>query len=110
MRARQSMAHTGLLVLSLLSREDMYGYQMIAELERRFDSTFALKEGTLYPILRELENQGAVSAYEQQAPTGRRRRYYHLTKKGGVLLREEAARWKAYSGAVDAVVSQAVLA
>ena len=38
---------TTLLILSLLSREEMYGYQMITELSRRSDRTFELKEGTL---------------------------------------------------------------
>ena len=110
MRQKKSMEHTELLVLSLLSREDMYGYQMIATLEKKFDSTFALKEGTLYPILRNLENAGAVTAYEQEASTGRKRRYYHLTNKGKGLLKEEAEQWNSYARAVDAVVSQAVLA
>lgn len=110
MRQKKSMEHTELLVLSLLSREDMYGYQMIATLEKKFDGTFALKEGTLYPILRGLENQGAVTAYEQEAPTGRKRRYYHLTNRGKELLREEAEQWNSYAQAVDAVVSQASLA
>ncbi|WP_368243524.1 helix-turn-helix transcriptional regulator, partial [Flavonifractor plautii] len=40
---------TTLLVLSLLSSRDKYGYEMIAELEARSDHTFTLKEGTLYP-------------------------------------------------------------
>ena len=46
---------TTMLILSLLSREEMYGYQMITELARRSDHTFELKEGTLYPILHTLE-------------------------------------------------------
>ena len=51
---------TTLLVLSLLSSGDKYGYEMIAELEARSDHTFTLKEGTLYPILHTLEKDGAV--------------------------------------------------
>ena len=61
---------TTLLVLSLLSEGDKYGYEMIAELDRRSDHTFALKEGTLYPILHTLEKDGAVKSYEKEAPTG----------------------------------------
>ena len=48
---------TTLLVLSLLSSGDKYGYEMIAELEARSDHTFTLKEGTLYPILHTLEKE-----------------------------------------------------
>ena len=105
MEKRKTIAHTGLLVLSLLSREDMYGYQMIVELERRSDHTFDMKEGTLYPVLHGLERTGAVEAYEQVAPTGRMRKYYHITKKGRALLKEEEKDWQTYAGAVNAVLS-----
>lgn len=109
MKKKQNMEHTPLLVLSLLSREDMYGYQMIAQLEKKLDSTFAMKEGTLYPILRQLENEGAIRCYEQTAPTGRKRKYYTLTEKGKLLLRQEEASWRAYQRSIDAVVEHAVL-
>jgi len=97
MEKRKNMEHTGLLVLSLLSSEDMYGYQMIMELERRSDKTFSMKEGTLYPVLHGLERQGAVEVYQQAAPTGRMRKYYHLTKKGALLLKEKETEWKIYA-------------
>ena len=95
---------TTLLVLSLLSSGDKYGYEMIAELEARSDHTFTLKEGTLYPILHTLEKDGAVKSYEKEAPTGRMRKYYRLTRRGAAVLREEAAAWQTYSGAVNAVL------
>ena len=95
---------TTLLVLSLLQGGDRYGYEMIAELARRSDGTFQLKEGTLYPILHGLEGEGCVRAYEKQAPTGRVRKYYHLTRRGAAALKEEAQAWQTYSGAVNAVL------
>ena len=104
MEKRKTIEHTGLLVLSLLSQADMYGYQMIEELERRSDHTFDMKEGTLYPILHGLERQGAVEAYQQEAPTGRMRKYYHLTRKGQGLLKEEQRDWQTYAQAVNAVL------
>lgn len=99
-----TIEHTRLLVLSLLSGEDMYGYQMIVELARRSDRTFEMKEGTLYPVLHGLEQDGLVEAYQQEAPTGRMRKYYHLTRKGSAALRSEMAAWKTYSGAINAVL------
>ena len=72
---KKSIDHTKLLVLSLLSGEDMYGYQMIVELGRRSNRTFEMKEGTLYPVLHGLEKDGYVEAYQQEAPTGRVRKY-----------------------------------
>lgn len=96
---------TTLLVLSLLSTGDKYGYQMISELEARSDHTFTLKEGTLYPILHGLEHQGAVKAYEQAAPTGRTRRYYHITQKGLRILEEQKKDWAVFSEKVNAVIA-----
>ena len=66
MRQKQAMEHTSLVVLHLLSREDMYGYQMIAALEKQCEGAFTMKEGTLYPILRGLENSGAVTARSEE--------------------------------------------
>ena len=57
---------TTLLVLSLLKTGDMYGYEMIAELSRRSDKTFELKEGTLYPFSTGWNRRNA------SAPTRRR--------------------------------------
>ena len=96
-----------LLVLSLLSAGDKYGYQMIAELEEKSDRTFSMKEGTLYPILHTLEKEGAVDSYEKEAPTGRKRKYYHITKKGLRLLDEKKAEWQVFSEKVNAIVTGA---
>lgn len=107
MKADKSLlsGSTTLLVLSLLSTGDKYGYQMIAELEEKSDRTFSMKEGTLYPILHTLEKTGAVDSYEKEAPSGRTRKYYHITKKGLKLLGEKKEEWATFSQAVNAVLS-----
>ena len=56
-------------------------------------------------ILHNLENQGAVKAYEQAAPTGRTRRYYHITKKGLRILEEQKKDWNTFSEKVNAVIA-----
>ncbi len=94
-----------LLVLSLVEREDMYGYQMIEELARRSNETFQMKEGTLYPILHTLEKGKYLSSYQQEAPSGRQRKYYHITGRGKALLAEKQAEWAAFHQGVDAVLS-----
>ena len=68
MERKQTMEHTSLLVLSLLQGQDLYGYQMITELERRSDHTFQMKEGTLYPVLKKLE-KGVTSPPTRPRPT-----------------------------------------
>lgn len=107
MKADKSLlsGSTTLLVLSLLSTGDKYGYEMIAELDTRSDHTFALKEGTLYPILHSLEKEGAVKSYTREADTGRTRKYYHITRKGLRRLEEQKREWTAFSQKVNAILS-----
>ena len=96
------------MILSLLSREELYGYQMITELSRRSAHTFELKEGTLYPILHGLEAAGLVTVREKAAETGRMRKYYRITKKGLKMLEEKKAEWSFFAEKVNAVICGAV--
>ncbi len=95
---------TTLLVLSLLAEGEKYGYQMIAELARRSDNTFQLKEGTLYPILHALEKEGRVKSFRREAENGRERKYYRITPAGLALLQDKAEEWRLFSEKVNAVV------
>ena len=70
------------LVLSTFADGEMYGYQVVKELERRSEGFFRLKEGTLYPILHRLEGQGLLAGRWQTMPNGSERRYYALTARG----------------------------
>ena len=96
---------TGMLLLKLLQEQDMYGYQMIEELNRRSDQTFSLKAGTLYPLLHDLWRQGLVVSYEKTADTGRVRKFYSLTKEGHETLTEKTQEWATFSGAVNKVLT-----
>lgn len=96
---------TTTLILKLLEEKDMYGYEMIATLSRKSDDTFALKAGTLYPILHNLEKNKLVESYEEKAENDRIRKYYHLTAKGGSLLKEKHQEWIVYSSAVNQVLN-----
>lgn len=96
---------TGTLVLTLLERQDLYGYELIKELERRSDGVFALKEGTLYPILHAMEAERWVEAYWSQGE-GRKRKYYRLTEIGRGQLTEKKAEWKLFRNAVDSVLGE----
>ena len=96
---------TGMLLLRLLTEEDMYGYQMIETLRARSSDVFSLKAGTLYPLLHALEEQGAVESYEQMTPENRARRYYHLTNTGRRLLEQKTEEWRQFSGAVERVLT-----
>ena len=54
---------SSLILLSLISRKDMYGYELIKELEILSDMSFQFREGTLYPILHKLENMRWIESY-----------------------------------------------
>ena len=64
---------TTMLVLKLLDGQDMYGYQMIEELSRRSERAFALKTGTLYPLLHSLEEKELIRSYEKDEGAARPR-------------------------------------
>lgn len=95
---------TSMLVLKLLEKEELYGYQLIKKLEDQSEKVFLLKEGTLYPILHGLEQQGAVESFEQVSDSGRIRRYYRITKKGSSMLKTKAKEWDIYHNAVNRVM------
>ncbi|MCE5235430.1 MAG: PadR family transcriptional regulator [Clostridiaceae bacterium] len=98
----------GMLLLKLLEERDMYGYQMTETLRARSNDVFALKAGTLYPLLHTLETKGFVRSYASMAD-GRERRYYALTERGRTHLREREAEWESFSLAVTNVLKGGVL-
>ncbi len=96
---------SALLVLSVLEKKDMYGYQIIKEIEMLSEQVFSFKEGTLYPILHSFEQNGFVKSFWEQSEQGRKRKYYHITNKGIKLLAKTKQEWESYSAAVSKVVS-----
>lgn len=95
---------TTMLILTLLDDGDKYGYEMIKELEDRSDSTFALKEGTLYPILHSLENDSMVESYITETDSGRKRKYYRITVKGQKHLADKKKEWQFFTSKVNKVL------
>ena len=96
---------TPMLILSLLKDGDKYGYEMVETLAKRSDDTFALKEGTLYPLLHALEKEKFVESYSKTAPNGRERKYYRLTRSGREQLEYKEKEWRLFSEKVNAVLS-----
>lgn len=95
---------TPMLVLSVIKDEDMYGYMIIKELEKRSESAFVLKEGTLYPVLHALEKEKLAECY-WESTGNRKRKYYHITKKGLKLLSERSAEFEEFSITVRKVLN-----
>lgn len=90
---------TTMLILRLLEDKDMYGYEMIENLEVKSQNVFKLKAGTLYPLLHSLEEKKYLTSYEQEV-NGKVRKYYSITKEGKKYLKEKKQEWQEYSQAV----------
>ena len=82
-----------LLILSLLSRKPMYGYEMATTVHAETDGAFEWKEGSLYPSLHKLERAGLIESEWQGEAGTRRRKYYRLKKSGTRALAEHRDQW-----------------
>src|SRR5689334_83730 len=91
------------LILSFLSERAMYGYEMLQEAEQRSAQMFQLKEGTLYPALRQMERGGLLKAVWRESAAGRPRKYYSLTEKGRRVAASKRRQWADISTAMRAM-------
>lgn len=87
---------TSLLILQLLNERDMYGYQLVKEIEMRSNNHLQMKEGTLYPALHKLEKQEYIEHYWEEQKKGPARKYYRITKEGKQILMERTSEWHQY--------------
>lgn len=96
-----------MLVLRLLEEEKKYGYQLIMELREESGGIFCLKEGTLYPILYRLEDEGLVESRWSEAERGQiPRKYYLMTEKGRRTMGEMYERWSQIAAGVEKLMGQ----
>jgi len=95
--------HLVLLLLSILAKEPAHGYAIITSLRARSEGVFDLPEGTVYPALHRLENQGLLKSSWSE-DSGRRKRIYQLTPKGQQALNTRQEEWLKFSKAVNVTV------
>lgn len=97
---------SSLVLLSVLSRshEPMYGYQIAKMLEENSPQIPMMKQGTLYPVLRSLEENGLLESTVEPSVSGPPRRYYKITKDGRAALDEWTELWKQTKKFVDAIL------
>lgn len=96
-----------LCLLALLAGEPKYGFQILHELRDRSNGFFDLKEGTLYPALRRLEERGFVTSAWREQERGMPRKYYRLTDRGRRALDEALAIWDAMTEGAERVLEGA---
>lgn len=95
-----------LLILALLSRKAMYGYEIAATVHRDTDGAFTWREGSLYPNLHKLQADGLITGKWEEKETGRKRRYYHITAKGRKALAEKRSAWTDLCHGVNRILEQ----
>ena len=94
------------LILEALVKEPSHGYRIAQQIKERSQGILDFKEGTLYPALHKLENEGLVSSNET-AENGRPRRYYRITPSGRKALTKDRAEWLELSRAVTGILGEA---
>ena len=90
-----------MLLLYLLSQKDMYGYELVQTLKTNSDGKFTLMEGSMYPILYRLADQGDISCYEKLVGRRQKRVYYHLEEPGKKHLEEMKQEYTDYIALID---------
>ena len=89
------------LILSILEKEDNYGYSIIKKVKKLSNNKIEWTEGMLYPVLHRLEDQNAIESYWKDSDTGRKRKYYAIKKKGNELLKEQKSQWEIVNTALQ---------
>ena len=87
-------------VLALLSRGDNYAYDIAS----RMAEAVGMGEGTIYPLMRRMQNDGLVTTYLQESGSGPPRKYYKITKTGALALKAQVQDWMAFETAVKTIL------
>lgn len=87
-----------IIVLKIISEEDVYGYELIKKMEMQSDGYYTIKEGSLYPILYRLEDKKYIESYSKIFEGERRvpRKYYKITQIGIEALNEMLEQWSSF--------------
>lgn len=93
-----------ILILKVLRRGQNSGYVIASLIEQASDDVLRVEEGSLYPALHRMTENGFLKAEWRMSDSGRRARFYELTAKGRKRLEEEEKRWRAVTAAVAKVL------
>ena len=94
-----------MLVLKMMEEEPKYGYQIIQEIREKSAQIFSLKDGTLYPILYRLEDEGfVVSEWSEAEGKQVPRKYYRITDEGQNALIQIRNAWQNISAGVEKIM------
>ena len=93
-----------LLIMKMLALEPMHGWAVSQRLKQISGDVLQVSDGSLYPALHKLEQEGWIKAEWAPSENNRRAKYYSLTPDGAKYLRQEQAQWKRLSSAIGLVL------
>jgi transcriptional regulator len=93
-----------LLVLKILALEPLHGWAISQRLKQVSGNVLQASDGSLYPALHKLEQEGWITAEWKTSELGRRAKFYSLTRLGRRQLEKQAADWARLSSAITDVV------
>src|SRR5437762_13177797 len=93
-----------LLLLKILALEPLHGWAVSQRLQQMSSEELQVSDGSLYPALHKLEQEGWIKAEWRTSGLGRRAKFYELTRAGRTQLEREAANWERLANAISAVV------
>jgi transcriptional regulator len=96
-----------LLILKSLAREPLHGWGIAKRIQTLSDDVLAVQQGSLYPALHRLEQQGWIAAEWKDTEFGRSGKFYSLTRDGRKQLEYELENWKRLSSAVGLLLRRA---
>lgn len=93
-----------LLILRVLRLGELHGWGISKRVRALSNDVLQIQQGSLYPALYRLEDRGLIAATWGVSDEGRKAKFYHLTEKGRAALATERANWRAFAGAIEAVL------
>lgn len=94
-----------LCVLTMISRKDYYGYELVEEISKVLE----ISEGTLYPILRRLTDEKYFETYLQESSEGPPRKYYKITKLGKDSQKDLIKQWMEFNKQIEKLIGKGTI-
>jgi PadR family transcriptional regulator PadR len=91
-----------LCVLSLLSKADRYGFELVGAISAHI----TISEGTIYPLLKRIKNEGYVTTYLQESQEGAPRKYYQITDFGRTTLQTLQNEWHSLVAGINNLLEE----
>lgn len=98
--------HINTIILRSLDDGDKYGYEIIAEIEKKSHGQYSMKQPSLYSALKRLEKDGYVTSYWGGSVGGGRRKYFSLTEDGRAVSEQNRSEWEYSRTVIDSLISE----